>query len=377
MSTISSTDVEIFKRLTNSAIVDISQDARARRVGLDMARAMAATDKAEEADDSAPTPPSSPKITKPRTSLLQKAEATLRHNSPATSAASSPRSMNTLPATTVRVSKDASLLAQPAAPLAPMAPTPPAAVSGLAGAAAPVPAAVPTAVPTAVPAAAPASAPRTAARAHEESEDGSDSEASTRGAAGSGSSAQERLEKQGYLIELANLRQKGIELSRRFSMRDSIAEMQFEVEKQTGNQTTRSHVNFMKDSLRFILNGIEMGNAQFGPFLSIDGWAETATRDMNKYDHALERIYKRYWRKNEMSPIMELGWMLISSLVVFHLQNKFFGAKSPGAMSSPKPAPPTAASAAPSKRRGEERHPPEKAARGRPTLRPPAGLFGR
>ncbi len=40
------------------------------------------------------------------------------------------------------------------------------------------------------------------------------------------------MEKQSFLIELAGLRQKGVQLSRDFTMQDSLAEMEFETQKQ-------------------------------------------------------------------------------------------------------------------------------------------------
>ena len=110
------------------------------------------------------------------------------------------------------------------------------------------------------------------------------------------SDEEDRLEKQAFLIELARLKQKGAQLSREFSIQDSVAELEFEVEKQNSIMTTHHTVGFMRDTLRIIINGLEIGNNRFGPFLSIDGWAESVSNDMSQYERALERIYKRYWR---------------------------------------------------------------------------------
>lgn len=139
----------------------------------------------------------------------------------------------------------------------------------------------------------------------------------------------ERMEKQGYLIELRRMETRGVKLSRRFSENDSLAELEFEVAKQNAASSTENSVNFMRDMLRLVITGLEVGNNKLGPFLSMDGWAEATTRDMHRYDHALERIHRRYFRKHQMSPIMEMGWLLLGSLAMWHFKSKFLGSGEP------------------------------------------------
>ena len=182
-------------------------------------------------------------------------------------------------------------------------------------------------------------------------------------------SEEERLEKQGYLIELTNMKQKGIELSRTFTLEDSLAELEFEVQKQNNNLSTRNSVTFMRDMLRIGINGLEIGNNRFGPFLSIDGWAESVTSDMSKYEHALERIYKRYWRKSQMSPIMELGWLLVGSMVAWHFKSKFFGTPQKTQTQQYEEVPPKPRNLG--KRTTNNNH-----KSSRPVLRPPTSFFG-
>ena len=135
----------------------------------------------------------------------------------------------------------------------------------------------------------------------------------------------DKLEKQGYLIELSNLKQKGIELSREFTINDTLEELEFEVSKQNNNINTRNSVAFMRDMLRIIINGLEISNNRFGPFLSINGWSESCTEDMQKYEHCLEKIYKLYFRRSQMSPVMELAWLIFGSMIAWHFKSKFFG----------------------------------------------------
>lgn len=149
---------------------------------------------------------------------------------------------------------------------------------------------------------------------------------------------EERTEKQGYLIELYKLERNGVKLTREFTMADSVAEMEFELGRHNADATTQSMVAMMKRTLQYLIVGIELGNSRFGPFLSLDGWAESATADMSNYDHALERIYKRYWKKQQMSPVLELVWALGGSLIACHFKNKFsMGA--PAGTGTPAPPP--------------------------------------
>ena len=180
-------------------------------------------------------------------------------------------------------------------------------------------------------------------------------------------SDEERLEKQEYLIELANLQQKGVKLSRDFTLNDSVAELEFEINSQNANLNTRNAVRFCLDSIKVAANFIEIGNAKYGPFIELDGWAEsTFGGDMKRYEHVFERIYRRYWRKNQMSPLMELAWLILGSMVTWHFKSKFFGQpRRETSQPQTSRAPPTRP--APARK--------DAGVRTRPILRPPGSLF--
>jgi hypothetical protein len=202
--------------------------------------------------------------------------------------------------------------------------------------------------------------------------------ASTSRAAAAAEDEGDRLEKQGLLLELRALESKGTKLTRDFGMHDTLAEMEFELNRHISNISTQNAVSFLRDSLRILISGLEIGNAKLGPFLSIDGWAESVTQDMHRYDHSLERIYKRYWRKQQMSPIMELGWLLVGSMLTWHFKAKFFGPPAPSRGPAPRPPastppPPQPSSAAASS--GPPTGAAAPATARRPTLRPPGASF--
>ena len=197
-----------------------------------------------------------------------------------------------------------------------------------------------------------------------------------------------RLEKQGYLIELQALQSKGVRLSREFSMKDTLTELEFEVQKQNSNLSACAAVANMKDMMRIGFNGIEMANARFGPFLCMEGWAESLTSDMKRFDSCLEKLYKRYWRKQSMSPVMELGMIILGSLAMHHFKSKLFGPIRPPQKATVGPTPQsqpdsTSLHHPPRLRRGTPAQTPmvgnlREAPRvaTRPTLRPPTAMFG-
>lgn len=190
----------------------------------------------------------------------------------------------------------------------------------------------------------------------------------------------ERLEKQGLLIELKRMEARGVQLSRRFTEDDTLEELEFEVVRQNASTSTDTAVSFAREMLRFGLIGIEMANKRMGPFLSLDGWSESVCRDMHRYDHALERLYKQYWRKHQVSPLLEIGGIIIGSMIMWHFQSSLFGAPKvapQAAAAAPRPQAETA-----SPQRQQQQQPRPKEARNdsngrRPVLRPPTALFGK
>lgn len=153
-------------------------------------------------------------------------------------------------------------------------------------------------------------------------------------ASSSGDAEGARLEKQGIMLELHALQAKGVRLTREFTMEDSLNELEFELQKQTSMLNTISAVQNMKDVLRLGLNGLELANSKLGPFICMEGWAESLTADMKRFDAPLEKLYKRYWRKASMSPLMELAMIILGSLAMHHFKTKIFGRVAPSSSSS-------------------------------------------
>ena len=349
-STVSSTDVDIFRRLSNPEIVDIHAggNASTRQMAAQMRQAIARAtttvssrpspgppDEEDEEDEDDEEPPRAP--TQPAPSRLSQAMAHMATQR-------------------MTVSPEPTPPERPAPP-PPERPAPP-------------------------PQAATPEPPAAAAPSYAASDDGSAGEAEP---SGPRDPEAIRLEKQGLLIDLQALQRKGVTLSKSFTMRDSLEAIELELQKQQSNLSTANAVAFMRDALRMAFTGIEIANAKMGPILSIDGWAESLSSDMKRFDGALERLYRRYWRKTTMSPIMELAWIILGSLVTCHFKNKFFGGPAP--RQAPQPPPPEPPRPPQMPARGARPHQPRVGAGtppvprstgnlARPTLRPPLSMFG-
>jgi hypothetical protein len=367
MSVVSSTDVECFRRLTNPEVVDVNgAGTSTRQIAQQMRQAMEQVVAAQHSEE----------LSKQKDESSDEESEKSKSKAPAGAASRLARAMHALQTSPEKT---------PVTPevRAPVAPQPPSGPSAGTPSSLPVP---PASVPSA-PRLEPKSAPAVAPAQPEEDKASSSEDEDDASTCLKKDPETVRLEKQGYLIELQALSSKGVRLSREFSMKDTLTELEFEVQKQNSNLNASAAVSNMKDMMRIGFNGLEMANARFGPFLCMDGWAQSLTSDMKRFDNALEKLYKRYWRKQSMSPIMELGMIILGSLAMHHFKSKLFGPVRPPPNAPPATtAPPQTETVAPPPpprlRRGTPAHPPagnlrDSARAGlRPTLRPPTSIFG-
>ena len=176
-----------------------------------------------------------------------------------------------------------------------------------------------------------------------------------------------KAEKLQYLMNLKRLRQQGCVLTREYSTEDRLEEIKYEFERQKMNLDTVNGVSLLKDGFKLGCSGIEMVNNKLGPFLKLNGWSEHVTKDMSRFDSVLTRIYLKYMnRTTSMNPIVELGFLLCGSLLMFHFQNSVFGGVAKEAPSAPPPSVPIDRNMQPPERR--------RATMKRPTMRRP-GMF--
>ena len=138
----------------------------------------------------------------------------------------------------------------------------------------------------------------------------------------------ERLEKQSILLDMEKLKMQGIKLSKIWTLNDNINDMKFELRRHSLHMEELNNINFMRDGLRMLCTGTEMLNTRFN-LLQLQGWSNDVCSNMDKYDPALSKIYRKYWKRSLVSsPEMEIAMGLLGSMGMYHfkqkLSNKFF-----------------------------------------------------
>ena len=112
--------------------------------------------------------------------------------------------------------------------------------------------------------------------------------------------------------------------SRPYTTEDDVADLAFECSRIKSNEDQISMVSFMKDAIKLSTTGVELLNNKFN-ILRLNGWSREVTRDMDRYNRPLSKIYQRYWRKGSVSPFIELAFLLGGSLVVHHFKHLLMG----------------------------------------------------
>jgi len=136
-------------------------------------------------------------------------------------------------------------------------------------------------------------------------------------------------EKQALLEELQSLQKQGSYTPiKNLTLKDTLEEIQFQYDRVQNEMSTNQGV-------QMVISGIKMGSSiletllkKFG-FSSVDGFSQNLCKDPAKFNRPVTKLYKRYWRKGNMSPEAELSMIILGSLAWTIVQNK---------MQSPAPA---------------------------------------
>lgn len=124
------------------------------------------------------------------------------------------------------------------------------------------------------------------------------------------------------LNDLDRLRRNGLHV-REFNMGDSVEDMEHEVRRQMMNLEEANAIAFMKNAMQIAFTGIELMNNKMGPFLHLDGWAASTSKDMDKYDIPLGKIYRKYMtKKTASSPEAEIAMGIMGSMCMHHFGRK-------------------------------------------------------
>jgi len=101
----------------------------------------------------------------------------------------------------------------------------------------------------------------------------------------------------------------------------TLDELQFELDRINSEINANSVVDMAKSGIKFGVSGIEMFLKQQG-FDAADGWYSNSCKDMSKFNRPLTRLYKKYWRNTQLSPLTEMAYLLGGSLAWTIAENK-------------------------------------------------------
>lgn len=150
-------------------------------------------------------------------------------------------------------------------------------------------------------------------------------------------------EKQNVLMDISRLKLQGVQFSKEYSLDDSLDDMQYEIRRHMLHLEETNNIKMMRDGMQMICTGIEMLNGRM-QLLELNGWASDVCSDMSKYDPALSKLYRKYWRKSQASsPEMEIATGVLMSMGMYHFKRKlssrmFPGPQRPSATSAPPPS---------------------------------------
>jgi len=138
-------------------------------------------------------------------------------------------------------------------------------------------------------------------------------------------------EKFQYLRKLQALEKRGVELSKKYSMEDSLDEMKGEYEFLVKQKEKGNSVKFQGKMLMACVSGLEFLNSKFDPFdLKLDGWAEAVNENVEEYDDVFGELHEKYGAKAKMAPELKLLFMLGGSAAMLHMTNTMFKSAMPG-----------------------------------------------
>lgn len=134
-----------------------------------------------------------------------------------------------------------------------------------------------------------------------------------------------------YLRKLEDLENKGVRLTRKYTMDSSLEEMKGEYENIIEEKERSNSVKFQGKMLMACITGIEFLNAKVDPFdIKLDGWAEQVNENINDYDEIFAELYDKYKSKAKLAPELKLLFQLGGSAIMLHMTNTMFKSSLPG-----------------------------------------------
>ncbi len=139
---------------------------------------------------------------------------------------------------------------------------------------------------------------------------------------------EERKKKTELINKLNRLESKGYNLTKRFTMDNSLEEIQQEFDRLVDAKNLEASIRFQRQCLMGVVTGAEFLNSKFNPFdWELDGWSESVHENIEDFDEIFEELYDKYRGRGNMPPEAKLLMSLVGSGFMFHMSNSFFRSK--------------------------------------------------
>jgi len=133
-----------------------------------------------------------------------------------------------------------------------------------------------------------------------------------------------------YLRKLEALQQKGVKLTKMYSMESSLDEMKGEYEMIISEKEKDNSIKFQGKMLMMCITGLEYLNNKFDPFdVKLDGWTEQVSENLTDYDEIFSELHEKYRSKAKMAPELKLLFQLGGSAIMLHMTNTMFKSAMP------------------------------------------------
>ena len=137
--------------------------------------------------------------------------------------------------------------------------------------------------------------------------------------------------KQELLVKLLALEKKGVNLTKSYSLKSSLEEIEFEYNTQHKAMEMEASVHFQQKILMAAVTGVEFLNKKFDPIgAKLDGWSESVMDNINDYEEIFQKLHEKYSQKTSMPPELQLLVTLVGSGFMFHLTQSLFKSSLPG-----------------------------------------------
>jgi hypothetical protein len=138
----------------------------------------------------------------------------------------------------------------------------------------------------------------------------------------------ERKQKAEILNKLQRLEGKGLQVSKRFTMDNTLEEMNQEYLRLVDSRNLEASLRFQRQALMSVVTGLEWANGKFDPFdVKLDGWSEAVHENVEDFDEIFEELYDKYKERGKMPPEARLCMALAGSGFMCHVSNTFLKSK--------------------------------------------------